>query len=200
MICVGILKAQTKKDIIYLVKEKGITMCTERPVADFTVSIFNSTGYNFIMYGFKNPVLLSPSLDSTYILNNFKINAPGNRIFLIDEKFNRADIWLNIPSAHDDNFNSEYFLDSFRKKIKIKNINAMEILGANSHKEVTLKLDLTDAGPIEKGKYWFYLIYACGDLSKSFIDPIDVEKDLQVNNAIVFNGYIVSEPVKLIIK
>lgn len=190
---------QAKTEIVYQIRESEIRMNIKNPIAEVTAQLINFSSINFILYGFDNVSLMPPSIDSTYAIVHASEGNAGNLIFILKGD-GRAGIWENVESPHSDStFGTDRYASSIRDRLKDKVVNATEVLLSKSLKDVRLRIDFSNSGPLEKGEYSFYLMYKAGELTKKIIGLDKVREDENRHKAICFQGFIQTNKVRLII-
>ena len=119
-------------------------------------------------------------------------------MFLLTHDKKRAQIWSNSIIRDDFEFSGEE--KSITESLAELYLGSSEILSHSKRKMVPLVIDLSNTGPLGKGEYFFYMIYSSGQLSKNVIGQRKVNEDQKKWRATAFEGYIVSNTVKLIIQ
>lgn len=121
-------------------------------------------------------------------------------MFLIDSKGKRWKFGIIDPQAieHYKPFPLDSLKNSFiRSGERIENkkilINVSDTIGFVLSANIKI-------GELEKGSYSAYLLYYCGKNIFNLFSEEKVRSDQQSNNAILFQGYIKSNIIKIIIK
>lgn len=198
--------------IRYSIVEKEIRIKKDSPYFEITVELDNPSDRSFILYAFKriSDTALSDSL--------LCIERPGagNAIFISDNEGKRMPEEFTIEmhgNAYLKNPVTEDSLHNIFKKIRSENMGEKEVLRSGEKKNVKLKIDLKSNPSIDQltsGEYLLYFIYYAGDgLTKtieespakaSLVDEDLIKEDQKKHKASVFNGWVRSNQVKLIVE
>lgn len=189
--------AQNNGRIDYFISDTTINIKLENAIVNMTVELNNSTSENFVMYGFKNTLLIAPTIDSAYSISKAFTSGSGNKMFLLTADKQRAQIWSNSTIQNNGRSQNRKSLTSELADLYLEGVI---ILPHNSKTSLQLSIDFSDAGPLEKGEYFFYMIYASGSLAKNVIGTQRILKDEEEWNAVIFNGFVTSNLVKLFIE
>ena len=198
--------------IRYSIVEKEIRIKKDSLYFEITFELDNPSDRSFILYAFKriSDTALSDSL--------LCIERPGagNALFISDNEGKRMPEEFTIEMHGDDylkNPVTEDSLNNIFKKIRSEYMDQKEVLKSGEKKNVKLKIDLKSHPSIDQlvsGEYLVYFIYYAGDdLTKtveespakaSFLDEALIKEDLKKYKADVFNGWVRSNQVKLIVE
>jgi hypothetical protein len=198
--------------IRYLIVDKEIRIKKDSPYFEITVELDNPSDRSFVLYAFKriSDTALSDSL--------LCIERPGagNAIFITDNEGNRMPEEFIIEMHGDDylkNPVTEDSLYSIFRKIRSEYMDEKEVLKSGEKKNVKLKINLKSHPSIDQlapGEYLVYFIYYAGDdLIKnieespskvSLVDEALIKADQKKHKVIVFNGWVRSNQVKLIVE
>lgn len=196
MLILFVSNAKAQECIKYRIIDDTISTSLDRPILKFAIQLTNLSDTNLLMYGFRNVVLVAPELDSTHIVGAAARDMGGNSLLLAKDG-DRAGIWKNINSIHDQDLTGAF---QEIRDILIKNsVENLEVLNGGCSKEVEMILDLSDYGPLERGIYTYYLIYSSGSLTEQVLDHVLME-DRAKYKAKLFSGYVISKQATIVIK
>lgn len=199
-------------NVSYTIEDKEVRIKKGSSNFEITVELNNFSERNFILYAFKR--ILDTALSDSLLC----VERPGagNAIFITDNEGNRMPEEFTIEMHGDDYLQNPVTEDSLYrvfKEIRSEYMDGKEVLKAGEKKRVKLKVNLRSHPSIDQltpGEYLMYFIYYAGDdLTKtiegsptevSLIDEAVIKADQKKNKAIVFNGCVRSNKVKLIVE
>jgi hypothetical protein len=192
--------SQERKDenqMRLLLLEKQLILTTNQSEIIFNVSLINGTGRSFLLYGFKK---IEDAITGENFYTKDNDITVGNALFVIDGRGNRLKLGIIDPLAVEHykplTFDSlkKSFIDSGEtikdSKILIGGIDTINFI-------LSAKIE---SGKLEKGIYAAYLIYYCGKNIVNLVDESTIKADEKKNGAILFQGYVKSNAIRLVVE
>jgi len=170
-------------------------------IEQFTINvrITNYCDCSFILYDFKVVGPGSSDIES-YHQPNF---VAGNYLIVLDRKNKPYSIFRSWPLKVDNVIipegDSAARVQSTTRRHAERMMDQKLILKSDSVWQGRLKVKVEPRWYVS-GEYSMYLIYDCGRNVTNVVDSSEVKKDEVANNAILFQGYVKSNVVKLMLK
>jgi hypothetical protein len=196
----------------YMILDQEIRVNKNSPYFEITVQLDNYSDRNFVLYAFKR---ISDSSLNDSLLRAQRPGA-GNAIFITDNEGRRMPEEFTFEMHGDDYIKNPISEDSLNivfKKIRSEYMDEKEVLKACENKIIKLRVDLKSHPSISQlavGEYLVYFIYYSGeDLTKiieeipakvSLVDETLIKEDQKKQNVIVFNGWVKTNQIKLIVE
>lgn len=194
-----------------MILDKEIHMTKGSTYLEVAVQLDNQSDKNFLLYAF-NRISDSSLNDSLLIAQR---PGAGNAIFITDNAGKRMPEEFTIEIHGDDYLRSPMSEDSLNnvfKNIRSEYMDEKEVLKSGEKKIVKLKVNLKSHPSIRQlpsGEYLVYFIYYSGeDLTGiieeipakiSLVDKASIREDQNKHKAIVFNGWVRTNQVKLVV-
>lgn len=193
------LLGQNGDGIEYIVIEDTIKIKLERPLFKLNCRIHNTTQNSFILYGFNNAILVAPTIDFDY--EKSTTEGAGNELYLFDSTGSRARIWEDVKSPHVNSVSeSSRPMKGVVEQLAILYSANKVIVTPNSTLETSLQIDLSDTGPLTRGVYLLHMVYTSGELTRAVLGERTITSDMNKYRAIVFDGFIRSQNLVLIVE
>ncbi|MBS1559940.1 MAG: hypothetical protein JST69_14570 [Bacteroidetes bacterium] len=195
----------TKNDsIVYRISDSLIRWNRKQPTFRLRIEITNKSNYNFILYRFREVTVFSILSDSTdQDMIRVTKNAAINGVFILNAKKQHVEIIpkecdsckLDIAKIHNPNFK-----ENIRKEIMAKYLAETVVIKKRETKQITVEVDMLHIEKLEKGKYFFYLMYSCGENVSNIIDNDRISMEKKKNRAEVFTGWVKSNMIQFIVE
>lgn len=188
---------ETKNDkkIQLIFSESDIVIGANQSQIELGISLANNTNQSFILYRFKE--IEDAISDERFYTNDNDISV-GNALFLIDDIGKRCKIGIVNPRSIE--HYKPFTADSLSKSLKDSRdsfLNNKLLIGSN--KTVNLVLSAQINTKLKKGIYSAYLIYYSGKNIVNLVSVDRINSDQKENDAILFQGYVKSNIIKIII-
>lgn len=180
-----------------LLLEKQIVLSTTQSRISLNVALVNRTGKSFLLYGFKK---IEDAITGENFYTSDDDITVGNALFIIDDKGKRIKLGIIDP------LEVEHYKPLTIDSLKTHFINSGESIQGNrilikSIDSVNFMLSAKiRSGRLERGIYNAYLIYYCGKNIVNLVDAATIKSDEKKSGAILFQGYVKSNTIKLVVQ
>ncbi|MCF6351577.1 MAG: hypothetical protein L3J06_01065 [Cyclobacteriaceae bacterium] len=162
---------------------------------NISIQVKNDSEHSLLLYNFQE---FEAALLSEDDYSNGRCTA-GNAIFILDKFNSPLDVYTSVPNEIDwTPITVDTLLNVISRLSKSFGGNAI-VLKKNSRQDLNVQLDLTGY-ELREGEYQLYLIYYTGKNLPNIVEKPQQKADEEKYKTEVFNGWVKSNTVKLIVE